>query len=58
MSSIDLETSEQLLLRKAVADVAGSFGNAYYRAKTAADERTHELWGALAQAGSCSRARR
>ena len=45
------ESAERLLLRQSVAKVCGDFGDPYFRQKIAADERTHELWQALGEAG-------
>src|SRR5215469_1956695 len=38
-------------LRAAVAEVAGSFGHAYYARKAEAREEAHELWSALGKQG-------
>lgn len=45
------ESDEHALLRRAVADVAGDFGHAYFSAKVRAGEKVDELWDALAQHG-------
>jgi alkylation response protein AidB-like acyl-CoA dehydrogenase len=54
-STIDRDDDDLRLLRKSVAAVAGQFGHAYYREKSAADDgRAHELWAALAESGFTS----
>ena len=45
------ESDEHALLRRAVADVAGDFGHAYFAAKVRAGDKVDELWGALAKHG-------
>ena len=45
------ESDEHGLLRKAVADVAGQFGHAYFAAQVRAGEKVDELWAALATHG-------
>ncbi len=39
------------MLREAVASIASKFGHEYYVAKAHADERTDELWDAVAEGG-------
>jgi alkylation response protein AidB-like acyl-CoA dehydrogenase len=46
-----VETSEQELLRQTVAGIAAQFGEAYFREKARAGEKTTELWDAVAEAG-------
>ena len=46
-----VETPEQSLLRDAVAGIAARYGEAYYREKARADEKTTELWDELAREG-------
>jgi alkylation response protein AidB-like acyl-CoA dehydrogenase len=53
-STIDNEDADRQLLRKSVAAVAGQFGHAYFRQKSAEDGRAHELWAALAESGFTS----
>lgn len=45
------ESYEHASLRKTVAQVAGSFGDEYFRRVLDEDGRTHELWRALGDAG-------
>jgi alkylation response protein AidB-like acyl-CoA dehydrogenase len=45
------ETVEQQALRKTVAEIAGSFGGAYYAARAQARQPCTELWQALGEAG-------
>jgi alkylation response protein AidB-like acyl-CoA dehydrogenase len=45
------ESDEHALLRRAVADVAGDFGHAYFASKVRAGEKVDELWSALARHG-------
>lgn len=53
-STIDQEDEQHQLLRKSVGDLAAKFGHSYFREKSLADERAHELWEALAQGGFTS----
>jgi alkylation response protein AidB-like acyl-CoA dehydrogenase len=46
-----VETSEQELLRQSIAGIAAQFGEAYFREKARAGEKTTELWDAVAEAG-------
>jgi alkylation response protein AidB-like acyl-CoA dehydrogenase len=46
-----IQTDEQLMLREAVGSIAAKFGHEYYVAKAHADERTDELWDAVAEGG-------
>ena len=46
-----IESDEMHMLREAVASIASKFGHDYYVAKARADERTTELWDAVAEAG-------
>ena len=46
-----IQTDEQLMLREAVGSIAAKFGHEYYVAKARADERTDELWDAVAEGG-------
>jgi len=46
-----VETSEQELLRRTVTGIAGHFGEAYFREKARAGEKSTELWDAVAEAG-------
>jgi alkylation response protein AidB-like acyl-CoA dehydrogenase len=46
-----LPTEEETLLRSSVAGIVGRYGNAYYRAKSAAGEPMHELWADLGAGG-------
>ena len=46
-----LQTDEQLMLREAVGSIAAKFGHEYYVAKARADQRTDELWEAVAEGG-------
>lgn len=46
-----LETPEQALLRESIAAVGARYGEAYYRAKARAGEKTTELWDELARDG-------
>jgi alkylation response protein AidB-like acyl-CoA dehydrogenase len=45
------ESDEHALLRKAVADVAGDFGHAYFAERVRRGEKVDELWDALARHG-------
>ncbi|HEV3328985.1 MAG TPA: acyl-CoA dehydrogenase family protein, partial [Acidimicrobiales bacterium] len=45
------ESDEHSLLRRAVADVAGDFGHAYFSARVRAGEKVDELWDALSEHG-------
>ena len=45
------ETDELQMLREAVGAIASKFGHEYYVKKAHADERTDELWSAVAEAG-------
>lgn len=45
------ESPEQLMLRTAVRGVAERFGHEYFAARTRSDERTDELWDAVAELG-------
>ena len=46
-----IESDEMQMLREAVSSIASKFGHEYYVAKAHADERTDELWRAVAEAG-------
>src|SRR5580692_1079141 len=46
-----IESDEQQMLREAVAAIASKFGHEYYVKKAHADERTDELWQAVAEGG-------
>ena len=46
-----IETDELQMLREAVGSIASKFGHEYYVQKARADERTEELWNAVAEAG-------
>ena len=46
-----IESDELQMLREAVASIASKFGHEYYVKKAHADERTDELWSAVAEAG-------
>jgi alkylation response protein AidB-like acyl-CoA dehydrogenase len=46
-----IESDELQMLREAVASIASKFGHDYYVAKAHADERTDELWKAMAEPG-------
>ncbi len=46
-----IESDEMQMLREAVGSIASKFGHDYYAAKARADERTDELWNAVAEAG-------
>ncbi len=46
-----IEADEHVMLRQAVSAIASTFGHDYYVAKAHADERTDELWSAVAQGG-------
>lgn len=46
-----IETDEQLMLRKAVSELAGEFGYSYWRSKIDNGEKQTELWDALGEAG-------
>ena len=48
------ETPDHELVRKSVGAVAAGFGHAYFRERSAADARAHELWEALATGGFTS----
>ena len=45
------ESDELQMLRDAVGSIAAKFGHDYYVAKAHADERTDELWNAVAEQG-------
>ena len=45
------QSDEHLMLREAVSAIASKFGHEYYVAKARADERTEELWNAMAEPG-------
>ena len=45
------ETDELQMLREAVGAIASKFGHEYYVEKAHADQRTDELWSAVAEAG-------
>jgi alkylation response protein AidB-like acyl-CoA dehydrogenase len=45
------ESDEMRMLREAVASIAAKFGHSYYAEKAHADERTDELWSAVAEQG-------
>ncbi len=45
------ESDELQMLRQAVSSIASKFGHEYYVKKAHADERTDELWNAVAEAG-------
>ena len=45
------ESDELRMLREAVASIAAKFGHGYYAEKAHADERTDELWSAVAEQG-------
>jgi alkylation response protein AidB-like acyl-CoA dehydrogenase len=45
------ETTEQTMLREAVAKLAADFGHGYFAAKARAGEPSSELWRAVARAG-------
>ncbi len=45
------EGEERRALRKAVADLAGKYGNEYFTAKAKAGEKTHELWAEAGRLG-------
>ncbi len=45
------ETPEQVMIREAVARIAGDFGHDYFVTKARSGEKTTELWDALAGAG-------
>jgi alkylation response protein AidB-like acyl-CoA dehydrogenase len=45
------ESEEHQLLRRAVADVAGSFGHAYFAAQVRAGKKVDDLWNALGEHG-------
>ncbi len=46
-----IESDELQMLREAVGSIASKFGHEYYVEKAHADERTDELWNAVAEAG-------
>ena len=46
-----IESDELQMLREAVAAIASKFGHDYYVKKAHADERTDELWNAVAEPG-------
>src|SRR5580698_5215318 len=46
-----IESDELQMLREAVAAIASKFGHDYYVKKAHADERTDELWNAVAEGG-------
>ncbi len=45
------ETEEHRLIRASVGQIASQFGHRYFAEKARADERTTELWNAVAEAG-------
>ena len=45
------ESDELQMLREAVGSIAGKFGHGYYVEKAHADQRTDELWSAVAEPG-------
>jgi alkylation response protein AidB-like acyl-CoA dehydrogenase len=45
------QSDEHQMLREAVSSIASKFGHEYYVKKAHADERTPELWNAMAEAG-------
>ncbi len=49
-----VESEEHELLRRAVADVAGSFGHAYFATRVREGAKVDELWDALAAQGFLS----
>ncbi len=46
-----IESDELQMLREAVGSIASKFGHEYYVEKAHADERTDELWNAVAEPG-------
>ncbi len=46
-----VETAEQQLLRKSVAQLAGRYGHAYWLEKARAGEKTDELWSEVGRLG-------
>lgn len=46
-----METSEQTMLRQAIADIAAGFGHEYYAERGRRGEKVEELWEALATGG-------
>jgi alkylation response protein AidB-like acyl-CoA dehydrogenase len=46
-----VETGEQELLRQSIAGITAQFGEAYFREKARAGEKSTELWDAVAEAG-------
>ena len=46
-----IESEEHQMLREAVGSIAAKFGHEYYVEKAHADERTDELWKAVAEGG-------
>jgi alkylation response protein AidB-like acyl-CoA dehydrogenase len=46
-----IESDELTMLREAVSSIASKFGHEYYVSKAHADERTDELWNAVAESG-------
>jgi alkylation response protein AidB-like acyl-CoA dehydrogenase len=46
-----LETQEQTMLRRAIAEIAGDFGHEYFAARGRRGEKVEELWEALATGG-------
>jgi len=46
-----IESDELQMLREAVGSIASKFGHEYYVEKAHADQRTDELWSAVAEAG-------
>ncbi len=46
-----IESEEHQMLREAVGSIAAKFGHEYYVKKAHADERTDELWKAVAEGG-------
>jgi len=47
-----VETNEQELIRQTIAGIAARFGEAYFREKAHAGERSTELWDAVAEANA------
>ena len=45
------ETDEQIMLRQSAAAIAGGFGHDWFVRKARANERSEELWQALAKQG-------
>ncbi len=53
-SSVVQEDEQQQLLRKSVADIVARFGQEYFRERSLGDQRSTELWSALASSGFMS----